>query len=160
MKKYLSFILIFLLFSGCQTLFKNYGSIVPHKGVTEIFESYQIDPNLNYYYSGSATFPSAIIGLHKDYRLDSDLWQKFEPTPEKLKELVTDMQKKALDMGSFQHGFAILDDKGKQIGVWYSLLFVTTAVKIVDDRTVVIITPPADVYRERGDDRGRDANLP
>ena len=46
------------------------------------------------------------------------------------------------------HGFVILDDKGKQIGVWYSILKATTksSVRMKDDKTVLIDTPDIDTW--------------
>jgi hypothetical protein len=69
-------------------------------------------------------------------------------TPQKLRELVIDMQSKvrSLDIRLALHGFAIFDDKGKQIGVWYSILAATTSLMMKDDDTVVVITPDIGTY--------------
>ena len=39
------------------------------------------------------------------------------------------------------HGYAILDNKGKQIGVWYSYFGVRGYVRMVNETTVEIGTP-------------------
>jgi hypothetical protein len=65
------------------------------------------------------------------------------------------MQSKALSIGQFQHGFAILDDKGRQIGVWYSILRAATTVKMTDDQTVMIYQPPLNTYMRYEDEKGR-----
>jgi hypothetical protein len=46
------------------------------------------------------------------------------------------------------HGFAILDDKGKRIGVWYSILEATTnsSVRMKDSKTVLIDTPDINTW--------------
>jgi len=44
------------------------------------------------------------------------------------------------------HGFAMLDDKGKQIGVWYSILEAKTSLKMKDSNTVIIVTPDIDTW--------------
>jgi hypothetical protein len=141
--------LMLLSSAGCAgTLFKNYGSIVPDGRVTNAFDKYQINPNYNYYYSGSEVYPSAIIGLDKAYSLDSDLWKKVDMTPAKLRELVTYMKDKATTV-NFKgplHGFAMLDDKGKEIGVWYSILEAKTSLKMKDNQTVIIVTPDIDAW--------------
>jgi hypothetical protein len=69
-------------------------------------------------------------------------------TSKKLKELVQYMHDKAtsVSLGMALHGFAMLDDKGKQIGVWYSILEAKTSLKMKGDRTVIIITPDIDTY--------------
>ncbi len=69
-------------------------------------------------------------------------------TPGKLQELVQYMHDKAtsVSLGMALHGFAMFDDKGKQIGVWYSILEAKTSLKMKDDHTVIIITPDIDTY--------------
>jgi hypothetical protein len=80
--------------------------------------------------------------------LESDLWKKVDMTPVKFQELVTSMQDRirTLSIKLSLHGFVILDDKGKQIGVWYSILSVRTSIKMKDSRTVIIDTPDIDTY--------------
>jgi hypothetical protein len=141
--------LILMLFSGCAgSLFMNYGKISPDMEVTNAFETSQINTEYDYYISGSDVYPNAIIGLDKAYTLDSDLWKKVEMTPRKLRELVTDMKDKAttVNYGMPLYGFVMLDDKGNQIGVWYSILEAKTFLKMKDNRKVIIYTPDIDTY--------------
>jgi hypothetical protein len=141
-----------LLCMGCAgTFFKNYGGISPDANATKAFETYWINPNYNYYTSGSFVYPNALMGLDKTCTLDSDLWKKIEPTPQEFREIVQNMQSKALSLGQYQHGFAILDDNGKRIGVWYSLLSVRTVVQNKGDGKVVIHTPDLDTYNRYED---------
>jgi hypothetical protein len=144
-------ILILLSFAGCATMgLKNYGSIVPDGGVTAAFDKYQVNPNYNYYYSGSEVYPSAVIGLDKAYALDSDLWKKIDITQAKLREIVMNMNFKSgtVNFKAPLHGFAILDEKGKRIGVWYSILEATNnaSVKMKDSNTVLIDTPDINTW--------------
>ena len=44
------------------------------------------------------------------------------------------------------HGFAMFDDKGKQIGVWYSILEAKTSLKMKDSNTVIIVTPDINTW--------------
>ena len=150
--------MVVLFFSiGCSgTLFKNYGRITPNATATKAFEAYQLDSRVNYYISGSDVYPNALMGLNKTYTLVSDLWKKIEPTPQEFQEIIRHMQTKALELGQYQHGFAILDDKGNQIGVWYSLLSVRTAIQMKGDGKVVIFTPDLNTY-ERRDLETRDS---
>jgi len=146
-------ILIIFLSSGCSgSLFKNYGRITPDGNVTNDFEKYQVNPNYNYYISGSDVYPIAIIGLDKALTLEPDLWKQVEITPKKLRELVQGMQfkVKALSWRLVLHGFAMFDENGKQIGVWYSILGAKTSLSMKDDRTVIIITPDIDTYLTYG----------
>lgn len=142
-------ILILFPCAGCATmLFKNYGSIVPDGHVTDAFDKYRVNPNYNYYYSGSEVYPSAILGLDKAYALDSDLWKKVDMTPAKLRKIVMSMKDKAttVNFTATLHGFAMFDDKGKQIGVWYSILEAKTSLKMKDSNTVIIDTPDIDTW--------------
>ncbi len=142
-------VLIIFLSSGCTgSFFKNYGRITPDGNVTNAFEKYQVNPNYNYYISGSDVYPRAIIGLDKAYVLDFDLWKKVDMTPAKLREFVQDMKfyVNGLSWNLVLNGFAMFDDKGKQIGVWYSVLEAKTSINIKDDHTVIIITPDIDTY--------------
>ena len=116
--------------------------------MTNAFEKYQVNPNYNYYISGSDVYPNAIIGLDKALTLESDLWKQVEITPKKLRELVQDMQSKVRDLSwnLVLHGFAMFDDNGIQIGVWYSIPGAKTSLSMKDDHTVIIITPNIDTY--------------
>lgn len=141
--------LMFLLSAGCAgTLSKNYGSIIPDGHVTDAFDKFQVNPNFNYYYSGSEVYPSAIIGLDKAYTLDSDLWKKVDMTPAKLRELVTYMKDKAttVNFKAPLYGFTMYDDKGKQIGIWYSIIEAKTFLKMKDSNTVIIDTPDINTW--------------
>lgn len=144
-------IMLMLLSSGCAGMpLKNYGSIVPEGRVMEAFDKFQVNPNYEYFYSGSEVYPSAVIGLDKSYTLESDLWKKVDMTPAKLREIVTNMKDKSASV-NFKaplHGFAILDDKGRQIGVWYSIIEATTnsSVRMKDNKTVLIDTPDINTW--------------
>jgi hypothetical protein len=142
---------LLLLSSGCATMpLKNYGSIVADGRVMEAFDKFQVNPNYDYFYSGSEVYPSAVMGLDKSYTLESDLWKKVDMTPAKLREIVMSMKDKAatVNLMTSLHGFAILDDKGKQIGVWYSILKATTnsSVWMKDSKTVLIDTPDINTW--------------
>jgi hypothetical protein len=146
---YIICILIVLPSVACKSsLTKNYGKISLDRDASKAFASYQVNPRYNYYISGSDVYPNAIMGLDKAYKLEPDLWKQVDMTPQKLRELVIDMQSKvrSLDIRLALHGFAIFDDKGKQIGVWYSILAATTSLMMKDDDTVVVITPDIGTY--------------
>lgn len=147
-------VLIILLSSGCAgSLFKNYGRITPDGNVTNAFEKYQVNPIYNYYISGSDVYPNATIGLDMTLTLEPDLWKHVEMTPEKLRELVQDMRfkVKTLRWNMILHGFVMFNDKGKQIGVWYSIVEAKTFLSIKDNHTVIIITPDINTYLKYGD---------
>lgn len=150
-KSWFSFFMMFMLlmFSclGCAGwLAGRYGTIVPDARAANAFESFQINPDLSYYISGSDEYPNALLGLNKKYTLDSTLWKRIDPTPQRFRELVLQMQVRARQIGQSQYGFAIFDDKSHQIGIWYSILLAKTPVLMKDNQHVEIHTPDIDTY--------------
>jgi hypothetical protein len=148
--------IVICFFIGCVGA--NYGSIIPDAAATKAFETFQIDPDMNYYYSGPEVYPNALIGLKKSYVLDSDLWKPIVAQPKVFKELITAMQTIALEHGMLQHGFAINDNKGQTIGVWYSILTARTLVRMGDGNKVEIFTPELILFKTgdgAGDESGK-----
>jgi len=131
------------------TLFRNYGRINPDGETTRAFENYRVNGELNYYISGSDLYPNALMGLHRDHRLDpGTLWKRVSMTPILMKEIVGFMQAKASEYQQFQYGFEISDDQGRPIGVWYSILSARTFIRMQEDGTVRIDTPPLEIYEK------------
>jgi hypothetical protein len=131
------------------TFFKNYGRINPNSETTRAFESYQVNADFRYYISGSDLYPNALMGLHRDYRLDPEtLWKEVTMTPAKMKEIVEHMKTKADEYRQSQYGFEMSDDKGRPIGVWYSLLTARTFLRMQESGTVRIDTPQLDTYEK------------
>jgi len=141
--------LVVCFFIGCAGV--HYGNIVPDTDATKAFEAFQIDPDMNYYYSGPDAYPNALIGVKKSYLLDSDLWKTIEAQPKVFKALIMAMQSRALEYGMLQHGFIIKDNKGQTIGVWYSILRATTFVRMGDGNKVEIFTPDLILFKEEGE---------
>ena len=132
---------------GCAGLLAGkYGSIVPDGLAAEAFESFQLNAGLNYYVSGSDEHPNAMLGLNREYSLDSTLWKKIDPTPARFRDLVLQMQTRAGQIGQRQYGCAVLDDQGRQIGIWYSILPARSPVVMKGDRHVEVYTPAIDTY--------------
>jgi hypothetical protein len=136
-----------LSFMGCAG---KYGTIKPDGSITDSFEKFQIDPDMVYYLSGSDVFPTSILGLNKIYTLGTDLWKHVDMTPEIMNDLVTRMRTRLmLCCRQFQKGFVIVDDQGRKIGVWYSILGENIVVEIKEENKV-IVHPPRDTraYQE------------
>jgi hypothetical protein len=162
LRRYSRFFLILIMClstAACSgSLFRNYGRINPDGDVTKAFEGYQVNSEFNYYISGADINPNALMGLHKDYRLDpSTLWRKVDMSTAKMKEIVEGMKKKASEHYRFQYGFEMSDPKGRSVGVWYSILMARTFLRMNDDGTVRIDTPDLDTYIKLEND-GRDSN--
>jgi hypothetical protein len=130
------------------SLFKNYGRINPHTEVTRAFEGYRVNGEYRYYVSGALHYPNALMGLHRDHRLDPrTLWKEVPGmTAARMQEIVDNMKTKASEHNMFQYGFEMSDEKGRPVGVWYSVLWARTFLRMNEDGTVRIDTPPLDVY--------------
>lgn len=122
------------------------GSFKATENVTRAFESYQVNPSYNYYYSGPDAHPIALLGLSKKLKLEPDLWKPLKSPDKQLKEMVAGMQSKLRGHNTSPWGFTIEDERGQRIGIWYSLPQATTIVRMKDKQTAEIYTPPFDTY--------------
>ena len=123
-----------------------YGKLHPNGEVARAYESFQVNPMLNYYLSGPDLYPNALMGMDKDLILMSNLWKKKDLSPERMKELVQGMQTKALENLVMLQGFYILDHKDRRIGNWLSIPGLHVMIRIKGENSVEISTPPGDIY--------------
>ncbi len=127
--------------SKVMAWFDDYGRLVPRSDVEKAFGSYEIRPDMNYYFSGSDVWPDVIMSVDKAITLNSAGWRKMEATPGFLKKLVSGMKSRPT-ADKMIRGYAILDNKGRQIGMWFSSFSnANTYVKIESEKTVEIHTP-------------------
>jgi len=133
-----------LILAGCAS-FKMRGAFVPDRDVAQSFERFEFRNDMNYYSSGSDSYPDALMGLKKEYTLDSDLWKKVE-TAEAFKDMVQGMQKKTDELMLRLHGFQILDNSGQPIGIWYAILSAKASLIMKEDKHVLVFTPDMDTY--------------
>lgn len=136
----------FLILFGGRIRAK-YGSIKPNGKVTESFESFEVKPDLIYYFSGTETLPTAIIGVDTRFIVDSRLWSRIDLTPEKLKTMVQNMKARVSDHDETLHGFDIIDNEGKYMGEWFSILGIHVVIKMGKENNIAITTPSIDTYR-------------
>ena len=123
------------------------GLIDPSREATLAFENYSVNPTYRYYISGSDVYPNALIGLSRDYHLDPEtLWKEVEMTPNLMKEIVDHMKARASQLMQFPQGFNLVDDKGRVIGAWYSIITARTFVQMKKDGIVRIDTPDINTY--------------
>ena len=128
-------------------LFRAYGRINPSGEATLAFENHSVNPTYRYYISGSDVYPNALIGLSRDYRLDPEtLWKEVQMTPKLMKEIVDHMKARASQLMQFPKGFNLVDDSGRVIGAWYSIITARTFVQMRTDGIVRIDTPAIDTY--------------
>jgi hypothetical protein len=144
---------------ACASLLRNYGTINPKDEVTRTFEGYRVNSEYRYYVSGSLLYPNALMGLHRDYRLDPrTLWREVPGmTTAKMTEIVDYMKAKASRHNLFLFGFEMSDNSGRPIGVWYSVLWARTFLQMNEDGSVRIDTPELDVYERTQGDTASDS---
>jgi hypothetical protein len=138
-------ILVFVVMMGVAALAGcsgTYGRMVVNSDTKELFERNEVLSDHHYFHSGLAPHPRAIIGLHKDYTLQSDYWNPVEMTSEKL-DLWLGFQHSSKKYFIGNNGLDILDADGRKIGVWFGLKDGRdwTVVKMIDHRTVNISLP-------------------
>ena len=113
---------VFLFIPGCASNWtKNNGSCEQEDTVKTLFESYEYVSDYNYFFSGYASSPEAILGIQRDFELikvsgwaNRTSWQQFETDGAKLKELVGAMGRQE------PYGYVVKDPAGERIGVLYT----------------------------------------
>jgi hypothetical protein len=120
-----------------------YGKLERNSEITKLFQTYQILPDHNYYYSGWGAVPYAIIAIDKQYKLRKGLWSEVEATVPKLRNWVREMD---IIYGYPPYGSRILDHNGRQLGVWYSSKQWTTII-IEEENEIAVFAPEAPGFR-------------
>ena len=125
------------LLSGCL---QNYGRLRRDLAVRESFESYNVPPEFKYYYFGTPSYPTALIGISRDLTLKSRLWREVDPNTERFREMVfwiwPDMRTELYG----PRGSHIVNPEGNRVGIWYSYRFYA-AVKFSEDRKTIEVMP-------------------
>jgi hypothetical protein len=114
-----------------------YGKLKRDRDVNQTFQTYKVLSTHNYYTSGQASVPYAIIGIDKKYKLRPGIWQEVQLTTPLLRSWVSKMDN---IYGYPPYGSTILDDSGQQIGIWYSSKQWTTVI-IEEDNEIAILAP-------------------
>jgi hypothetical protein len=129
---------IIIALGGCST--SNYGQLKSNKEVTQAFQSYQILPNYRYYYRGSYSRPIAIVGIKENYELKSNLWVEIDPKSKDFRILIERVALQGSGSVANAWGFTILDNAGREVGVWYSAIR-AAAVDIKPNGQIVNLSP-------------------
>jgi hypothetical protein len=159
-KKYGVLLLGALVLFGCAGMLSGVGTNVLDEIAWDNFETFQIDPDMNYYASGPHDdYPIVIMGLKKQYVLDNDLWRPLPSDPQLFKHLIKSMQFEAQKIGQVQRGFALKSPEGQDIGICYCRLTVWINVKMGEGNKVIVYTPDSEENSytppDRGDGQGR-----
>jgi len=131
-----------LVLCGCAALLSGFGTNVLDQVVWDKFETFQIDPDMNYYASGPHdAYPIVIIGLKKQYELDNDLWRPLAPDPKLFKSLIQRMQFESQKIHQAQRGFVLKSPDGQDVGICYCRLTVRMGLKMGEGNKVIVYTP-------------------
>ena len=135
-------VIIFFMFltilGGCKTA--NYGRLESNPDITSAFEAYQIMPDHTYYYRGSASRPIVIVGIHKDFELNSKLWVEVDPQSKDFRSTIDRISVQGMGGTTRPWGFRILDHSGRAVGVWYSASR-AAAVEVNENGQIVNLSP-------------------
>jgi hypothetical protein len=135
-------IFLMICLAGLSACSGTYGRLAINSDVKALFERYEVLPDHHYFHSGLAPHPRAIIGLHKDYALQSDFWNPVKLTPEKLQRWLS-FQSPHKNYYLGNNGLDIPDSEGRKIGIWFGLKDDRdwAVVKMIDHKTVNITLP-------------------
>lgn len=127
------------LLANCATS-GTFGSLERNQELNQKILNYEVLPDYKYYSSGGYDSPNAILGIHKDYQLVSDLWAPAQISSAQMEKWI-----QAIDPESYRGPvgyFAayILDPDGKKVGIWYSIQN-TTTVKFLEGKKIEVYTP-------------------
>jgi len=96
-----------------------YGKVQQSRDVDELFTSFQVLDELNYYYTGSDVQPTGILALDPKYPLRSEFWKPIEATPAMLEKWVKWMQSDVIAPAP-SSGWRIFDRNNVLIGIVYA----------------------------------------
>jgi hypothetical protein len=138
-------IIVFALIS-CTT--GNYGRLQSDREITQDFKDLKVLPDHKYYYRGTFSLPTVVVGIHKNFTLNLTLWTEIDTQSDDLKTLVNRVAlQESLGASTVQpQGFQILDHAGDYVGIWYSALR-TAAVQVNKNNEIVNLAPTGIISR-------------
>ena len=100
---------------------KSRTGVVTSREATDIWHSYEIRPDYNYYFTGPTSQPDFIIGIDKKYRLTSKLWKPVDLTPEMLKKWFNYIRPR-VGYSQDPYGAFIVDSQGNRVGLFQMII--------------------------------------
>ena len=121
---------------------KSRSGVVTSREATDIWHSYEIRPDYNYYFSGPTSQPDYIIGIENKYRLTSKLWKPVDLTPEMLKKWFN-FTRQRVGISQDPYGAFIVGPGGERVGLWYSVKDwrLIGAATVGEDNTISVTRP-------------------
>jgi hypothetical protein len=152
-KLLLVLVIFFFFLSGCAHT-GNYGTFRRDRELNQMFLSYQVIPDYNYFTTGGYDRPKAILGVHKDYLMVTDFWVSIPDVDSaQMYKWIRTIDPE--DRGPEHNYFAsyILDQEGKQVGIWYSNEN-STVVKFLEDNKIDVYPPDPVEHRDLFNGKG------
>ena len=135
-------VVLFFMFltalGGCAM--SNYGRLESNSDIRRAFETYQIMPDHTYYYRGTFSRPFVIVGINKNFELNSKLWVEIDPKSKDFRTLIDRVSLQGSGSTTRPWGFRILDHSGSAVGVWYSAIR-AAAVEVNENGQIVNLSP-------------------
>jgi hypothetical protein len=131
--------LMFLTILGGSAM-ANYGRLESNSDIRRAFETYQIMPDHTYYYRGTFSRPFVIVGINKNFELNSKLWVEIDPQSKDFRTLIDRVSLQGSGSTTRPWGFRILDHSGSAVGVWYSAIR-AAAVEVNENGQIVNLSP-------------------
>ena len=138
------FFMFLTILGGCTM--SNYGRLESNSDIRRAFETYQIAPDHTYYYRGTFSRPFVIVGINKNFELNSKLWVEIDPQSKDFRTLIDRVSLQGSGSTTRPWGFRILDHSGGAVGVWYSAIR-AAAVEVNENGQVVNLSPLRTVTR-------------
>lgn len=134
-----------LLSVGLLGCLQNYARFNRDARVNDAFRRGSVPPALKYYYAGREDMPYAILGIEPGYRNSSPLWIAFEPQPEHLIKMSSNIYgKNRYD----PYGYNITAPDGTIVGIWFSSLHFPSVKVDQQNRTLDVRYRSPEAYRE------------
>ena len=130
------------ILTGCAATQTRTSGVIASREATDIWHSYEVLPNYNYYYVGSDSQPRFIIGIDDKYRLTSKNWKPVELTPEMLNNWIN-FPRQRVGISLDPYGAFIVDANGNRVGLWYSMRKwrLTGIANVGEDNTISVTRP-------------------
>ena len=131
---------IIMLIAGLGFLIacsSNYGVLRTDPEVTKTFKARNPDPGYTYYYFDTQTDPQAIVGIHTDYTLASNVWTKVDLERISVERL---FERVLMSPSTLFYGATLISPEGKQMGVWFSASSGAT-IKMRSENVIAYIRP-------------------
>ena len=141
-----SAIIIITALGNCST--GNFGRLQSDSEITQAFKTLTILSDHKYYYRGTFSSPTVIVGINENFSLNLTLWVTIDPQSKDFKTLVDRVSLQGIMGGSTVQpwGFKILDQAGNAVGIWYSALR-SAAVQVNENNEIVNLAPTGIITR-------------